>query len=213
VLTPVPAPVPIPMPASPAGRSRCAASSPPPASPNASAVLASPSIVSSSSIAVAASPAQSKSDTQSPNTHPLGTACWTPSSLHTFPSFLLARIKPRGKGSAPAIKPESQARTATSYHDASTLQSEAQSASSSRGQSIHESADWETGALQPSGLLQHAVSHGQFSLRNILNAVEAAPVQPGTTYAESSSTAMIPPDDPVKLGLVTLSVATELFQR
>jgi len=122
------------------------------------------------------------------------------------------KIKPRGKGSAPAIKPESQARTATSYHDASTLQSEAQSASSSRGQSIHESADWETGALQPSGLLQHAVSHGQFSLRNILNAVEAAPVQPGTTYAESSSTAMIPPDDPVKLGLVTLSVATELFQ-
>lgn len=93
------------------------------------------------------------------------------------------------------------------------MQPENQSASSSRGQSIHESADWETGALQPSGLLQHAVSHGQFSLRNILNAVETAPVPTGTTYTESNSTAMIPPDDPVKLGLVTLSMAAELFQR
>ncbi|KAH7034594.1 uncharacterized protein B0I36DRAFT_360100 [Microdochium trichocladiopsis] len=137
------------------------------------------------------------------------------------------RITPRNKTLLPSNVPEPEAlpvpESATTTtaaaaaadppHDVTPrAYQDRQSASSSRGQSVHENADWETGALQPSGLLQHAVSHGQFSLRNILNAVDAAPSSTLLRHPENTAPHVIPPDDPVKLGLVTLSVASDLFQ-
>ncbi|KXJ96216.1 hypothetical protein Micbo1qcDRAFT_193015 [Microdochium bolleyi] len=83
--------------------------------------------------------------------------------------------------------------------------------SSSRGQSVQDNADWQTGALQPSGLLEHAATHGQFSLRNILNAVDHPPVPPVSSVRKETSSPAIPPEDPIKLGLTSLSVASDLF--
>ncbi|KAH8671691.1 hypothetical protein BX600DRAFT_487129 [Xylariales sp. PMI_506] len=66
-------------------------------------------------------------------------------------------------------------------------------------------ADWETGDLQPSGLLNHAVTQGKFSLRNVLNATNPNALD---VSIEPSS---IPSDDPIQLGLVNISIAESLY--
>jgi hypothetical protein len=70
---------------------------------------------------------------------------------------------------------------------------------------IQQNLSWETGTLQPSSLLHHAVSHGRFSLRNVLST-------PGpSTQASSSETSTDPAGDPISMGLVTSEMASSLF--
>ncbi|KAM0815287.1 putative Transcription factor domain-containing protein [Seiridium cardinale] len=73
---------------------------------------------------------------------------------------------------------------------------------------VENGADWETGTLQPSGLLHHAVKEGKFSLRNILS-----PAEPGAfDVSNESSPQSLPPKDPVLLGHVHLSIAKSLYE-
>ncbi|KAK6086738.1 fungal specific transcription factor domain-containing protein [Seiridium cupressi] len=75
-------------------------------------------------------------------------------------------------------------------------------------QVVENGADWETGTLQPSGLLHHAVKEGKFSLRNILS-----PAEPGAfDVSHESSSQSLPPEDPVLLGHVHLSIAKSLYE-
>ncbi|KAI6778307.1 Protein priB [Emericellopsis cladophorae] len=65
---------------------------------------------------------------------------------------------------------------------------------------------WETGPLQPSGLLDRAMSRGRFTLRNILSTTDSA--VPDRGAGPSSS---LPSADPVQRGLLSLSAASSLF--
>lgn len=70
---------------------------------------------------------------------------------------------------------------------------------------IQQSHSWETGTLQPSSLLHHAVSHGRFSLRNVLST-------PGpSTQLSSGEPSSTSAGDPIPMGLVTVEMASSLF--
>jgi hypothetical protein len=70
---------------------------------------------------------------------------------------------------------------------------------------IQQSPSWETGTLQPSSLLHHAVSHGRFSLRNVLST-------PGpSTQVSSGEPSSTSAGDPITMGLVTIEMASSLF--
>lgn len=72
---------------------------------------------------------------------------------------------------------------------------------------VEAGSGWEAGNLQPSGLLNHAMTHGKFSLRNVLSTTERDSVE------IPDETASIPADDPVRLGHVNLSIAESLFKK
>lgn len=72
---------------------------------------------------------------------------------------------------------------------------------------LDSSQDWQTGDLQPPGLLNHAATHGRFSLESVLNS--AHPDERGALMRQSS----FPPDDPIQNGLVNVQIAASLFDR
>ncbi|KAK8113190.1 hypothetical protein PG984_013716 [Apiospora sp. TS-2023a] len=71
-------------------------------------------------------------------------------------------------------------------------------------QRADERRDWQTGNLQPPGILNHAATHGRFSLQSILEPVSSVP--PPLPQVSSINS-----DDPIKLGLVNIRIAESLF--
>ncbi|KAK8063905.1 hypothetical protein PG996_008557 [Apiospora saccharicola] len=72
-------------------------------------------------------------------------------------------------------------------------------------QRADERRDWQTGNLQPPGILNHAATHGRFSLQSILEPFSSVPPPPPQVWS-------INPDDPIKLGLVNIRIAESLFE-
>lgn len=72
---------------------------------------------------------------------------------------------------------------------------------------IETSRDWQNGNLQPSGLLNHAATHGRFSLESVLN-----PSQPAVIDVPDGPS-FIPSDDPIQLGYINLQIAGSLFDK
>lgn len=68
-----------------------------------------------------------------------------------------------------------------------------------------ERSEWQTGNLQPPGILNHAATHGRFSLQSIL--------EPAPSVPPLQQEASITPDDPIKLGLVNMRIAESLFEK
>ncbi|KAK8035148.1 hypothetical protein PG993_010143 [Apiospora rasikravindrae] len=63
--------------------------------------------------------------------------------------------------------------------------------------------NWQTGNLQPPSILNHAATHGRFSLQSILE-------PPFSMQPPQES--VITPDDPIKLGIVNMRIAQSLFE-
>ncbi|KAK6196632.1 hypothetical protein LQW54_011326 [Pestalotiopsis sp. IQ-011] len=81
------------------------------------------------------------------------------------------------------------------------------SAATPQAQTVERGTDWETGTLQPSGLLNHVATEGRFSLQSILS-------PQGSSVSDAlneNATASFSPEDPVQLGHINLSIAESLF--
>jgi hypothetical protein len=78
-----------------------------------------------------------------------------------------------------------------------------------QNQTVERGVDWETGTLQPSGLLNHAATEGRFSLRSILSSEETDE----SSRSSERACLSLPPEDPVQLGHVHLSIARSLFDK
>ncbi|ETS79448.1 hypothetical protein PFICI_09301 [Pestalotiopsis fici W106-1] len=76
-----------------------------------------------------------------------------------------------------------------------------------QAQTVERGTDWETGTLQPSGLLNHVATEGRFSLQSILS-------PQGSNVSDvlnENICSTFSPEDPVQLGHINLSIAESLF--
>ncbi|EFQ34874.1 fungal specific transcription factor domain-containing protein [Colletotrichum graminicola M1.001] len=84
-------------------------------------------------------------------------------------------------------------------------QNEERQSRETQAPAIQPSPDWSSGSLQPAGLFNREATRGSFSLGSILNASDSN--RPEVPFNESRTSH----DDPIRLGLITLSIAMSLF--
>lgn len=83
------------------------------------------------------------------------------------------------------------------------------SAVTPQAQTVEKGTDWETGTLQPSGLLNHVATEGRFSLQSILSPQGSS----ASDALNENVTSSFSPEDPVQLGHINLSIAESLFDK
>jgi hypothetical protein len=126
-------------------------------------------------------------------------------SHSTASSALIKEVENRERKCQSVAVPGCSLANFSSLHKRALPQQQASTIRLPGIEEIQQSPSWETGTLQPSSLLHHAVSHGRFSLRNVLST-------PGpSTQVSSGEPSSTSAGDPITMGLVTIEMASSLF--